>query len=217
MGGPSAGPCARYLLGGATVGAGLGVASGSNRDDRVERGAAGALLGATAGYAVCVQVWRQTQELETQMTALESSNSTAASAGSREGAQGDRILQSIRVVDNRAITLELNLQFATAQSQVPARSQPHLHVLANSLRANPNSRALIVGHTDNVGESSRNRTLARQRAAAVAAFLIDQGVSRDRLLVQGVGSDRPAASNDTPGGRARNRRVEITIVPTATA
>jgi outer membrane protein OmpA-like peptidoglycan-associated protein len=70
---------------------------------------------------------------------------------------------------------------------------------------------LIEGHTDNDGTLAYNKTLSQARAEAVARALIARGVPAERLTTKGMAYLRPIASNDTPQGRAMNRRVEILV------
>lgn len=70
----------------------------------------------------------------------------------------------------------------------------------------------IEGHTDNVGTRGFNQTLSEERASEAARALIAKGVAVHRITTQGMAFDKPAASNDTAEGRARNRRTEITLV-----
>lgn len=82
------------------------------------------------------------------------------------------------------------------------------------INAHPGKRILIAGHTDDVGKPNRNLTLSVDRAAAVRDWLVDaSGIPSTRFAIQGYGDTRPVADNATPEGRARNRRVEITLVP----
>jgi outer membrane protein OmpA-like peptidoglycan-associated protein len=71
----------------------------------------------------------------------------------------------------------------------------------------------VHGHTDASGDEAFNQPLSEQRALAVAEFLLDRGVSRERLVAIGHGQSRPVASNDTSEGRARNRRIELQLDP----
>jgi outer membrane protein OmpA-like peptidoglycan-associated protein len=73
-------------------------------------------------------------------------------------------------------------------------------------------RIRLDGHTDVTGAAQFNFDLGERRAHAVAGFLRDGGVSGDRLEVRSFGPTRPIASNDTPEGRRRNRRVEISVI-----
>ncbi|HWX11210.1 MAG TPA: OmpA family protein [Trinickia sp.] len=77
-------------------------------------------------------------------------------------------------------------------------------------------RILVAGYTDNVGNPGSNLKLSTARAEAVRDWLIDaSGIPATQFAIQGYGDTRPIASNATPAGRARNRRVEITLVPDA--
>ncbi len=83
--------------------------------------------------------------------------------------------------------------------------------VAGKLKACPTAHITLNGYTDNTGTEGINIPLSSQRANTVADFLVGQGVARDHVAVQGLGSINPVASNDTPDGRAKNRRVEIAV------
>lgn len=77
---------------------------------------------------------------------------------------------------------------------------------------------MVSGHTDNTGNPELNQTLSLKRAAAVRDWMRDTGdVPESCFAVQGYGASRPIATNDTPEGRALNRRVDISLVPQADA
>ncbi|MGA9678882.1 MAG: OmpA family protein [Mycobacterium sp.] len=84
-----------------------------------------------------------------------------------------------------------------------------LSQVADKLKACPNAHITLNGYTDNTGTEGINIPLSSQRGNTVADFLVAQGAARDHLVVRGLGSINPVASNDTPDGRAKNRRVEI--------
>ncbi|ELY3086207.1 TPA: OmpA family protein [Klebsiella aerogenes] len=94
-------------------------------------------------------------------------------------------------------------------------------LLVNSLvniKAKPGWLIVVAGHTDSVGHDAANRALSLKRAESVRNWMRDTGdVPESCFAVQGYGESRPVASNDTPQGRALNRRVEISLVPQATA
>ncbi|KAB8313419.1 OmpA family protein [Erwinia endophytica] len=94
-------------------------------------------------------------------------------------------------------------------------------MLVNSLvdiKARPGWLIVVSGHTDNTGSPQQNQTLSLKRAAAVRDWMRDTGdVPESCFAVQGYGESRPVAANDTPAGRALNRRVEISLVPQADA
>ncbi|MEY5042413.1 MAG: hypothetical protein RLZZ414_1977, partial [Bacteroidota bacterium] len=77
---------------------------------------------------------------------------------------------------------------------------------------NPNIIIEINAHTDNVGNDESNQVLSLQRAQAVADYLIEKGIGKNRLMVKGYGSKFPVADNTSEEGRALNRRVNIKII-----
>ncbi len=95
-------------------------------------------------------------------------------------------------------------------SLTPADNQI-LSQVAAKLKACPDARVTVNGYSDNGGGEGINFPLSVQRATIVADFLAAQGVARDHITAQGYGSANPIASNDTPEGRAKNRRVEIVV------
>jgi outer membrane protein OmpA-like peptidoglycan-associated protein len=74
-------------------------------------------------------------------------------------------------------------------------------------------RFRVTGHTDGSSLEGAIEYLSQDRALAVAKYLQDKGVARDRIHTAGVGSTAPVADLDSPEGQARNRRAEISIVP----
>jgi OOP family OmpA-OmpF porin len=88
-------------------------------------------------------------------------------------------------------------------------AEPVLDEVVFVLKKNPNLRVEIQGHTDNVGEAQYNRKLSKKRARSVMDYFIQEGIEPGRLSYEGYGFSSPAASNATPEGRAKNRRVEL--------
>jgi outer membrane protein OmpA-like peptidoglycan-associated protein len=109
--------------------------------------------------------------------------------------------------------LNLNvINFATGSAQIPADSDDYLNRMAIALKAAPTGTVLeIAGHTDNTGDAASNMTLSQQRADAVRAYLIQQGVSGDMLVAKGYGDTKPVGSNDTEEGKFHNRRIEFSL------
>jgi OOP family OmpA-OmpF porin len=101
------------------------------------------------------------------------------------------------------------VSFETAKSNIKAQAYPKLNEVVSILKKNPALKLEIQGHTDNRGAASYNQKLSESRAKAVMEYLVQQGIARDRLTAFGFGFSKPAASNDTPQGRALNRRVEF--------
>ncbi|AHJ76596.1 OmpA family protein [Kosakonia sacchari] len=114
----------------------------------------------------------------------------------------------------KIIRLDSMSLFDSGQSDLKPGSTK---LLVNSLvgiKAKPGWLIVVAGHTDNTGDSGLNQTLSMKRAEAVRDWMRDTGdVPESCFAVQGYGASRPIATNDTPEGRARNRRVEISLVP----
>lgn len=103
-----------------------------------------------------------------------------------------------------------NIHFLTASAELYEASKAGLDRLAEALNRHPRLRLEVGGHTDNVGKDEDNLALSERRAKAVYDYLILRGVSPDRLSYRGYGETRPVATNDTPEGRAQNRRTTLT-------
>ena len=73
---------------------------------------------------------------------------------------------------------------------------------------------IAVGHTDSVGADAYNQKLSVRRSEAVKAYLVTNGIEKNRVYTEGKGEKQPVADNKTPEGRAKNRRVEIEVVGT---
>lgn len=91
-------------------------------------------------------------------------------------------------------------------------ARPALDQLAAALQARPELHLRVAGHTDRVGESSKNQQLSEQRAEVVTAYLVQAGVAAERLSPMGYGDTRPLY----PSPDARNRRVEVQALPEPT-
>jgi len=102
------------------------------------------------------------------------------------------------------------IYFDTDSDRLKPESGAVLKQVAAGLQKNPNLKLEIDGFTDSVGDAAHNLDLSKRRAQAVASVLASQfGVESARLSVNGFGSAQPIGSNDTPAGRAANRRVEF--------
>ncbi len=101
------------------------------------------------------------------------------------------------------------VNFRTNSAELTPEARMVLRRVAESLLANPEVRVEVAGHTDATGSRNYNIGLSASRAESVMAFLILQGVTRERMRAQGYGPDLPIASNASRSGRALNRRVEL--------
>ncbi len=107
------------------------------------------------------------------------------------------------------------IDFGSASAEVPASKADLLQRAADEIKRLPPGHVLqVAGYTDSSGNPARNVSLSRQRAEAVRAALVKDGVNPDMLIAKGYGSADPIASNDTTEGRARNRRIEFHVVKT---
>lgn len=101
------------------------------------------------------------------------------------------------------------VNFKTASAELLEESYYVLETVFNSLEAYPDIRIEIGGHTDNQGSSDYNLALSYDRAKSVMEYFVMRGINQSRVVARGYGKDRPIASNATPDGRAKNRRVEV--------
>jgi len=102
--------------------------------------------------------------------------------------------------------------FDTSKRDIKSPSFPILDEAVDVLRKNPDLKLQIQGHTDSRGKSKYNQRLSEKRAEAVMDYMVKKGIARERLSFIGYGSTRPVASNLTPEGQAKNRRVELNPV-----
>jgi outer membrane protein OmpA-like peptidoglycan-associated protein len=105
-----------------------------------------------------------------------------------------------------------NLEFETGKAVIRSTSFSSLDELSELLKKKPNFKLLIDGHTDNVGKAAFNMKLSKSRAESVKTYLVNKGIDASRITSKGYGLTKPIASNKTPEGRQKNRRVEFTIV-----
>lgn len=177
------------LLGG-LFGAGIGAIFS---EDKAKGAMIGGIAGATGGAAYGHYLDKQEAELRAQ---LENDRVTVTNTG-------DRLI----------VTMPQDILFDVDSSAVRPALRRDLMTVAGSLLDYPNSTVQVIGHTDNTGEAGYNQGLSERRANAVADVLMRGGVAFERIETFGRGEDRPVASNLTEEGRARNRRVEIVILP----
>lgn len=107
------------------------------------------------------------------------------------------------------VTLSSDVNFAFDSAQLQPQAESRLNEVAATLRQNSEVRVTIAGHTDAIGSNEYNRDLSQRRADSVKSYLMSRGIDGDRMRTVGYGEERPVATNETPAGRAENRRVEI--------
>jgi OmpA-OmpF porin, OOP family len=106
-------------------------------------------------------------------------------------------------------TIVHGIYFDTASATIKPESERALAEMMKLLNGAPTLKVYVVGHTDSVGSLDSNLKLSSDRAASVVKAIVARGVAASRLKSAGVGPYSPVASNDTDGGKAQNRRVEL--------
>ncbi|MDE6321666.1 MAG: OmpA family protein, partial [Muribaculaceae bacterium] len=180
--------------GGAALGAGIGALIGGGKGAAIGA-AVGAGVGAGAGALIGHRMDKQQKELQEQLK----------QQAKVEEVKDQNGLQAIKV------TFDGGILFPTGKYTLNTNAKRDLTAFANSLINNPGTNVQIYGFTDNTGSYAVNQKLSGERADAVLTYLVNSGVPVQRLHAQGVPMADYVASNDTPEGRAQNRRVEIYI------
>ncbi len=178
--------------GGAAVGAGIGALIGKGKGAAIG-GAIGAVAGGVAGTLIGKHMQKKADELAAIQGA---SVSTVTDNNGYTGIQ---------------VTFESGILFDTNKADLKAPAKNALARFATSLINDPNTNVQIFGHTDNTGSREVNQKLSEKRANAVMNYLKNNGVPSSRMEAFGLAYDYPVATNDTPEGRALNRRVEVYI------
>jgi outer membrane protein OmpA-like peptidoglycan-associated protein len=182
---------------GAIGGTILGAIIGNNTGKKGNGGGLGAVIGGVVGGATGVLI------------------------GSKMDKQAQQIKEEVpgatvqRIDNGIVITFDDNsgVHFNTNKYNIDASSESILSKLAKILTEYPDTKVLIVGHTDNVGSNDYNMVLSKNRAIAVTDFFIQKGLLANRFTTKWYGEEKPIADNETLEGRAKNRRVNLAIIP----
>lgn len=174
---------------GAAIGAGAGQLIGLNSETTLLGGA----IGLIAGTGIAAYMDEQEGELE------EATDET------------DVCVQKVK--NNIILVMPDNITFDTDSAVIkPAFSQT-LKQVAAVINRYEKTVIEVSGFTDNVGDDMYNKALSQRRAESVVNFLSKNGIAKERLYAKGYGEKMPLVSNETPEGRAMNRRVELKIKP----
>jgi len=103
------------------------------------------------------------------------------------------------------------IQFEFGKSVIKKTSYAILDQIARVIKENPSFVVEVCGHTDNIGDASKNLVMSQERADAVRNYLLVKGINEKKITAKGFGDKQPIASNATPAGRKLNRRVEFTL------
>ena len=101
------------------------------------------------------------------------------------------------------------IKFDVAKATIKPESTGTINYVVKMMTDHPELNFSVEGHTDSDGESASNQKLSEARAKAVTETMINAGISADRLSSKGYGETKPMTGNDTPEGKAQNRRVEF--------
>ncbi|PKQ45648.1 OmpA family protein [Confluentibacter flavum] len=181
---------------GATGGAILGAIIGNNvgKGGNGELGAViGGVVGGGAGVLIGSKMDKQAQKIEEEIP----------------GAQVERVDDGIVVTFDESS----GVYFDTEKYNINNASQTTLNKLIGVFKEYPDTNILVVGHTDSQGAESYNMTLSKNRAYAVTNYLSQNGISSGRLTTNWFGESQPMHDNGTATGRAKNRRVNVAILP----
>lgn len=171
---------------GGTVGAIIGKKAGNTAVGAV----VGAAIGGTAGALIGHKMDKQAEEIQQTVPGAE----------------------VIREGEGLIVKFESGILFDVDKSDLKPTAKTNIEKLATSLKNNPDTDIMIIGHTDYTGSDSYNLGLSERRAESVKAYTMANGISGSRLTTVGKGESEPIADNTTEAGRAQNRRVEIVIV-----
>ncbi|MEQ6289763.1 OmpA family protein [Vogesella sp. GCM10023246] len=187
---------------GAAIGAGIGAilgaaTAGGNTGRSAATGAVlGAAIGAGGGY-----LW--SQHMQKQKEAME------------QASKGTGVSVSQTSDNQLKLNIPSDVSFDSGRYDIKANLRPVLDSFASSLQQNPVTTVRIIGHTDNTGSDAINNPLSLNRAKATRDYLVQRGVAMNRITIEGRGAREPVADNNTPTGRAANRRVEIFVAEAA--
>lgn len=120
-----------------------------------------------------------------------------------------------RVDDGIVVTFDENsgVYFDTNKYNINSASQATLDKLISVLKEYPDTNILVVGHTDSTGSAEYNMTLSKNRAYSVTNYFTSKGLNSSRFTTNWFGEEQPLHDNSTAEGRAKNRRVNVAIVP----
>lgn len=179
----------------------------------------GAVIGAAAGGTIGAIIGKKAGNTAVGAIIGGAVGGTAgAIIGRRMDRQAEEIKQTvpnaevIREGEGIIVKFDSGILFDVDQSALKSVAKANIESLSTSLKNNPQTNILIVGHTDATGTDAYNYRLSERRAASVKSYAISQGISASRLTTEGRGETEPIADNTTDSGKAQNRRVEIVIV-----
>ena len=171
---------------GGTIGAIIGKKAGNTAVGAVVGGAIGGVAGAYIGR----KMDRQAEEIKKNVPGAE----------------------VIREGEGLIVKFDSGILFDFNAADLKSNAKTNIQNLATSMKNNPETNIMIIGHTDDVGSDSYNYGLSQRRAESVRSYAVAQGISSSRLTTVGKGEAEPIADNTSESGLSQKRRVEIVIV-----
>ena len=198
---------------GAVVGGIAGAVTGpkhSNKGKRVLIGAAaGALIGGAIGYILDQQANSLAKDVGVQPI----DNTNPEVKPQKPPISEEKPVAVVKEPEKVKLIMKDSVLFDFNSYQLKPEAKEMLRRIAQTLNRNPDTVILVVGYTDSTGKFDYNVKLSEKRAEAVKNELVLNGVDPTRILTFGCGPKHPIAPNNTPEGRALNRRVEILVYP----
>jgi outer membrane protein OmpA-like peptidoglycan-associated protein len=171
---------------GAATGAGAGAIIGHQMHNEAGGAAIGAAVGAVLGGTLGNRLDRQAKDLA-------------------------QIAETQRTQEGIVTKLKNDVLFDYNSADLKAQAKSNVDQIGSILKQYPEDHIIVVGYTDNKGSQMYNQQLSERRARSVKLALVAAGVPAESIEVMGQGESNPIASNDTPAGQAKNRRVELQI------
>ncbi|SNB46948.1 OmpA family protein [Geobacter sp. DSM 9736] len=179
---------------GAATGALLGQVIGRDTESTLIGAGAGAVVGGISGALIGDYMDKQEEAMRRELG----------------GADGVSIS---RDQNDLGVNFKGDLLFDVNSATVRGSAADELRKFAKVVNQYPQTMIYVAGHTDSTGTADVNQRLSERRAASVKQILVGQGVDSSRVSTAGYGELKPVGDNKTDGGRAKNRRVDITIKP----
>lgn len=176
-------------IGGVTGGV-IGAIIGKQAGNTAVGAIIGGAIGGTAGAFIGRKMDRQAEELKQTIPNAE----------------------IIREGEGIIVKFDSGILFDVNKADLKSAGVNNVQNLSTSLKNNPETNILIIGHTDDTGSANLNDKLSYRRAQSVKSYAMAQGISSSRLDTKGKGENEPIADNSSEVGRSQNRRVEIVIV-----
>jgi len=189
--------------------------SATTRSTQRDKTLKGAGIGALSGAALSVALGKRKADQILIGSAIGAG--IGAGVGAYMDAQEEKLARipgtSVERVsdDTLLVHFDSDILFAIDSAALASASRATLGEVASVIAEYPKTAVVVQGHTDSTGSEAHNQDLSERRAGAVESFLVNRGVSPERVAATGYGEGAPVASNETVDGRRQNRRVNILL------